>query len=91
MPDVLDFKRVLSDQERLQVLVDGRDDHAGPLGEGGTAESVEARLVGVDTNDDQPNSRRSGQDGTDIGDVSVGSGHRAEVSRKGSADSKTSG
>src|SRR5262249_52744261 len=40
LPDVLDLQRVLADEERLEVLLDRRLYHAGPLGEGRTAQAV---------------------------------------------------
>ena len=59
LPDVLDLVDVAADQERLQVLVDGRLHHAGALGERGTAQAVEARLARRDL-DDRPAGSRLG-------------------------------
>jgi len=75
LPDVLDAEGVFSDQEGSEVVVDGGGDHACSLSERGTSESVEAGLVGVDADDDEADSCRSGQDGSDVGDHGVGSGH----------------
>ena len=46
LPDVLDLQRIFAEEERLEVLVHSRFDDPRPLGEGGAAESVQARLAG---------------------------------------------
>ena len=77
LPDVFNVQGVLAKQKWTQVLVDGSCDHPGPLGERGTTEPVKTGLVGVDPDDDQPDSRWSGQDGPDIGDLGIGGSHWA--------------
>ena len=64
------LRRVLADQERLEIAVDGRGHDAGPLGEGGAAEAVEAGLVGHDLDHDVAGAAgRGGEDGLNVGDL----------------------
>ena len=58
---VVDAIRGLADQERLQILLDGRDDQIGALREGAAAVAVEAVLIGQHLHDDQPHARRAGR------------------------------
>ena len=59
----------LFDQEGAEVFLDGRLDRAEALREGRAAEAVEARLAGLDLDDDEPDLGRRGEDGFDLGDV----------------------
>ena len=68
MPDVLDLRRILADQKRLQVFIDRRRHHPRPLRERRTAQAIQPRLVGRHLDHDQPNAGRRGQDRLDIGD-----------------------
>jgi hypothetical protein len=56
--DILDIVRVAADEERLQILLDGRDDGQRALGERGASEAVELGLVGLDLDDHEPYSLR---------------------------------
>ena len=60
LPDVVDAVGGLADQERLQILLDGRHDQVGALREGAAAVAVQAVLIGDDLDDDQPHARRAG-------------------------------
>src|SRR5581483_1953268 len=63
LPHVLDAERVLAEEERPEVLVDGGLDGADALGEGGAAEAVEPRLAGLDLDDDEADAGGRGEDG----------------------------
>ena len=66
--DVFDVVRVAADQERLEVLLDRGDDRQRPLGERGAAQPVQARLAGLDFDDDQANAVGRGADRFDSRD-----------------------
>ena len=69
LPKVFDAQRVLAQQEGLQVAVHGRGDYAGPLGEGGAAQAVQARLAGQHLDHHQPDARGRRQDRLHIGNL----------------------
>ena len=69
LPDVLDLVDAPADQERPQVLVDGRLHHERALGEGRAAPAVQARLIGDHLHDDEADAVGRGEDDLDVLDA----------------------
>ncbi len=63
-----------ADEERLQILLHGRYDDFGALGEGRAAVAVEAVLVGEDLHHDQAHAVGRGGDHLDVMNLGTGQG-----------------
>src|SRR5580692_739804 len=53
LPEVFDVVDILTHAEVGHVIVDGRHDHLGALGEGSTADAIQPGFRGLDFYDDQ--------------------------------------
>src|SRR5207302_236964 len=69
LPDVFDAQRILAQQERPEVLIDGRFDRAGTLREGGTPKAIETWFAGHYLDHDEADASGSGEDGLYVGDL----------------------
>ena len=72
LPDVLDLVDVAADEERLQVLLDGRLHDVGALRERGAAQAVEARLARLHLHHHQPDAVGRREDRLDVADLDGG-------------------
>ncbi len=72
LPDVLDAVGGLAHEKGLEVLLDGRFDEVGALGEGGAAIPVETVLVGGDLDDREADARGGALDDADVFDAGSG-------------------
>jgi hypothetical protein len=68
LPQVLDARRILADQQRRKVL-DRADDAARVPLERRLAPAVQARLVGMDLDENSVAHPRVADDGFDLGDL----------------------
>ena len=68
LPQLLDGARIAADEQRPQVLLDQALHRQVPVGEGGAAETDQARLVGLDLDHHEVDALGCGQDDFDVGD-----------------------
>ncbi len=67
LPEFLDGLGIAADEQRTQVFLDKALHHEMAVREGGTTETIEARLVGFDLDDDEIDTLWRGQDDFEVG------------------------